>query len=602
MINYIDYSHGNGSLDCEINNYLYFLKFVCLDKKNVRRFVYRVINLYLKLDSLFVNYSDGSIEEKRTLRKASRYIKGIKKYVKDIKKIDSSIFSLAASRLEEKNTSLNNDNINYLNRYSKNKWDSDQISRTLIGDINGMIKRKRKNTLSSEKNNSSSIIFFDDLENNNKEFDNSNKEFDNSNKEFDNSNKEFDNSNKEFDISNKELDKIDLEKKINNNSLNDLFPNNENVKKDIEANLNEDNFFNFNNRLLTISELYELKKEIDLGDDIFIDLNNVSNSQSDFIKSYISVCDKYQKIEKSIHLIYDNSSIDFVIDLYKQIYDFVGFLISEMLEQIISLSKISCESTVNNLYNEKYLMDKNAFDVFVKFDVFIAKIQNYLKLLDDKKFKSLSDEDKKYLSKYLWDKYRLENINPFSIKEAVGLDLMSFINKNIFTLVQTVLDVKRNKENYKKYDLDIILENIDYNLEKYFPELAFSMQKKIDNDVILNNDEKLCIILNIKKSFAKKIGLIHGITELPSEAYDYCLSYILNKVFSCEFDDDLSFLYEECVNDIYHSKMEKYKTIDFFDKIIMILSGNNIKPNINKIKKELDNFCSKISNVNFDLS
>ena len=231
MINYIDYSHGNGSLDCEINNYLYFLKFVCLDKKNVRRFVYRVINLYLKLDSLFVNYSDGSIEEKRTLRKASRYIKGIKKYVKDIKKIDSSIFSLAASRLEEKNTSLNNDNINYLNRYSKNKWDSDQISRTLIGDINGMIKRKRKNTLSSEKNNSSSIIFFDDLENNNKEFDNSNKE-------FDNSNKEFDNSNKEFDISNKELDKIDLEKKINNNSLNDLFPNNENVKKDIITQIN----------------------------------------------------------------------------------------------------------------------------------------------------------------------------------------------------------------------------------------------------------------------------------------------------------------------------------------------------------------------------
>ena len=42
MIKYIDYK---GSLNTEINNYLYYLNEVCQDKRDVRRYVTSIISL-----------------------------------------------------------------------------------------------------------------------------------------------------------------------------------------------------------------------------------------------------------------------------------------------------------------------------------------------------------------------------------------------------------------------------------------------------------------------------------------------------------------------------------------------------------------------------
>ena len=115
-----------------------------------------------------------------------------------------------------------------------------------------------------------------------------------------------------------------------------------------------------------------------------------------------------------------------------------------MFEHIIHLSKVSCDiNKETGLYEEKYIMDRSVIDVFGKYDLFIAKIQNYVKLLNEKQGVNLSSSDKEMLSKILWDKYRLDDINPSSIKEAVSLDLMSFVNENPFTLVQTIPSSKR---------------------------------------------------------------------------------------------------------------------------------------------------------------
>ena len=46
MIKFTDYN--DDSIDTEINNYLYFLNEICLEKKNIRRYVVSIIRLYEK--------------------------------------------------------------------------------------------------------------------------------------------------------------------------------------------------------------------------------------------------------------------------------------------------------------------------------------------------------------------------------------------------------------------------------------------------------------------------------------------------------------------------------------------------------------------------
>ena len=566
MIKYIDYK---GSLNTEINNYLYYLNEVCQDKRDVRRYVTSIIRLYEKLDALPVDYSNDDIESNRTLRKSLRYINKIKKYVKKVKGINVDVFKSAADLLFEKN-GMSDDS--YVNRYSRENWNSEQISRTLTGDISGLIKRKRKDALSSIQtslNASSDTIYFDDYSD----------EINNINNNI----VEVTDQNEVNNITdNKQLESSfkTTESNAYNNKI--VIPNNDSSSDYIE-------------RVLIKKELIELKKEIDQKEDLFIDIDHIANEQKNVIKSYMSICEKYNKIDKLFHFIYDEASSNDIVNIYEKIYDFTGFLISEMFEHIIHLSKVSCDiDRENGLYTEKYIMDKSVIEVFGKYDLFIAKIQNYVKLLNEKQGSNLSSSEKEMLSKVLWDKYRLEDINPASIKEAVGLDLMSFVNENPFTLVQTLPYSKRKKESYKKYDLDRILENIDFSLEKYIPELFKSIKNKIMNDSLLNSNDKEYAINNIIMSFSKFIGEIHGLSEYPLVSHDYLISYIMNKVFSVS--ENLDGMLKECINDIYIEEKEKYNSLGFFEKF-MYSKG---KPNVSIIENNIKEFTQKIDSISFD--
>lgn len=566
MIKYIDYK---GSLNTEINNYLYYLNEVCQDKRDVRRYVTSIIRLYEKLDALPVDYSNDDIESNRTLRKSLRYINKIKKYVKKVKGINVDVFKSAADLLFEKN-GMSDDS--YVNRYSRENWNSEQISRTLTGDISGLIKRKRKDALSSIQtslNASSDTIYFDDYSD----------EINNINNNI----VEVTDQNEVNNITdNKQLESSfkTTESNAYNNKI--VIPNNDSSSDYIE-------------RVLIKKELIELKKEIDQKEDLFIDIDHIANEQKNVIKSYMSICEKYNKIDKLFHFIYEEASGNDIVNIYEKIYDFTGFLISEMFEHIIHLSKVSCDiDRENGLYTEKYIMDKSVIEVFGKYDLFIAKIQNYVKLLNEKQGSNLSSSEKEMLSKVLWDKYRLEDINPASIKEAVGLDLMSFVNENPFTLVQTLPYSKRKKESYKKYDLDRILENIDFSLEKYIPELFKSIKNKIMNDSLLNSNDKEYAINNIIMSFSKFIGEIHGLSEYPLVSHDYLISYIMNKVFSVS--ENLDGMLKECINDIYIEEKEKYNSLGFFEKF-MYSKG---KPNVSIIENNIKEFTQKIDSISFD--
>ena len=446
MNKFEEYTNVN-ILNTEINNYLYFLNEMCKDRKDIRRYVISILRLYEKLNSLPVDYTDKDINFNRTLRKSSRYINKIKRNVKKIKSIDSNIFKETADKLYEKKGDSDNSNIN---RYSKENWDNDQISRTLVGDISGLIKRKRRDVLSSNHinlDNSSETIYFDDYNNS------SNSNID----DVSNFSVDMNNTDKNSDIvkDNMVSPKIEDTKELDDNIM-------------IEKDFNSDDSSDYIKRTLIKKELIELKKEIDFNEDLFINIDHIVDDQKSVIKSYMSICKKYNNIEKMFHYIYDETSSNYIVGIFEEIYEFVGFLISEMFEHIIHVSKISCDiDSENGKFVSKYVMDSSIIDVFGKYDLFIAKIQNYVKLLNEKQGNKLSSSEKEILSKKLWDKYRLDDINPASIKEAVSLDLLSFINENPFTLVQTVPSSKINKDFYKKYDLDRILENVDFSLEKY---------------------------------------------------------------------------------------------------------------------------------------
>ena len=245
MIKYIDESN---TLNTEINNYLYFLNDVCQNKKDVRRYVTSILRLYEKLDSLPVNYSNEEINSNRTLRKSSRYVNKIKKYVKKIKSVDFSVFKEAADKLHE----INGQNGElYRNRYSKEDWDSEQISRTLAGDINGIIKRKRKDILSSineDINNSSDTIYFDD----------------------------YNDELKKIQVDDDILDKLDENnyKELVDSFDSDTVLNNIDEKHQ-EISFNNDMYLSddsndYVERILIKKELIELKKEIDHNEELFI--------------------------------------------------------------------------------------------------------------------------------------------------------------------------------------------------------------------------------------------------------------------------------------------------------------------------------------------
>ena len=583
MIKYIDYDKS--SLNSEINNYLYFLNYVCLDKKDVRRYVISILRLYEKIDSLPIDYDDEDINYYRTIRKSSRYINKIKKYVKKIKNANPSVFKEAADKLFEKNGQKMD---TYKNRYSKENWDSEQISRTLTGDINGIIKRKRNDFLFStvDVNNSSDTVYFDEY----------NEEINDNINEIiaENSVETNDLENSKETIADNSVEMKDI-----SSERNDFLDASDAKDKHEEISFNNDlylsdNSSNFIERTLIKKELLELKKEIDQNDDLFIDLDHISLEQRNVIKSYISICEKYNEINNLFHYIYENSSSNDIINIYQKIYEFTGFLISEMFEHIIHLSKVSCDiDEKSGLYEAKYLMDDSVLEVFGKYDLFIAKIQNFVKLLNEKQGANLLSSDKEMLSKILWDKYRLNDINPSSIKEAVSLDLMAFVNENPFTLVQTIPYSKKNTEAYKKYDLDKIMENVDYSLEKYIPELFKSMKKKIMNDSLLNDSDKDYAVSNIIVSFAKFIGEIHGISEFPIASHDYLLSYIMSKVFSVS--SDLDGLLKECIQDIYADEKEKYMSLGFFDKIL----SKKGKPKTNLIESKIKSFTQEIDNISF---
>ena len=576
MIKYMDY--GNSSIDIEINNYLYCLNEVCKNQKNVRRYVTSILRLYEKLNSLPVDYSNEDIQSNRTLRKSSRYINKIKKYVRKIKSVDSSVFREAADKLYMKNGESNEA---YKNRYSKEKWDSEQISRTLSGDISGIIKRRRRDVLSSIQvnlNNSSDTIYFDDYNEDIKDLEKDNEVITVTNENIEKKNIQTISNNKQIKTTAKSI----IDNKNQDLSINDEY-------------YYSDNSLDYVERPLIKKELIELKKEIDQKEDLFIDIDHIAIEQRKVIKSYMSICEKYNKIDKLFHFLYDEASSNDIINIYERIYDFTGFLISEIFEHIIHLSKISCDiNSEKGLYEEKYLMDDSVLDVFGKYDLFIAKVQNYVRLLNEKQGDSLSSSDKKMLSKLLWDKYRLDDINPSSIKEAVSLDLMSFVNENPFTLLQTISSSKRKKESYKKYDLDKILENVDHNLEKYIPALFKSIKNKIIRDSILRDDDKEYAVSNIIMSFSKFIGEIHGLSEFPDVSHDYLISYIMNKVFSAS--EDLDGMLRECVNEMYIEEKEKYKSLSFFEKIVY----SKGKPNVTTIENRLKEFTQKIDNISFD--
>lgn len=645
MINYIEKSTSSVGIDVEINNYLFYLNKACSQKNDVRRFVKHIVRLFEKLNSLPIDYLDGSVEEKRTLRNSSRYISKIKKYLKKVKTIDISVFLCASNLLREDNKE---------NRYFRADWDSEKIYRALSGDISSLIKRKRKDLLifsesitSTGKTDDLCTVYFDEKDVDSKieknELDISDQSEDELlDEQFDlgNITEEDDNhllddileknifsdvagsSTVEDDIYDfyfgesddrplvekednvKEFEKVNKIDKIEeNDSIDNLFVNDNgesDVKNSVSISSSEDIIENKDEtddeRVLTKRELVELKKEIDFNEDLFVDLNNISVSQKLVIDSYSSVCKKYESLSKTFPTIYNNISNNEVIKIYEKMYDFVGSLISEMFEHIIHLSKVSCEKdSKGDIFKEKYVMNGDVIQVFGKYDLFIVKVQNMMKILDEKYSDKLSSTEKKILSNSLWNKYRLDDISPSSIKEAVSLDLMSFINENPFTLLQTVVSTRRKNEEYKKYDLNRILDNIDFSLEKFTPELVQSMETKINHDNSLSETEKAEIINNIKRCFSSYIGEIHGIRELPISSYSYLISFIMNNVFHA--DEELSSKYNECVSDVYSEELSKYKSLGFFGRLL----GKSKKPTTDEIKLIINNFCDDVCSVDYSL-
>lgn len=604
MIKYTNYI--NSSIDTEINNYLYFLNEVCLDKKDVRRYVTSILRLYEKLNSLPADYSNEDINSNRTLRKSSRYINKIKRFVKKIKSVDPAVFKEAADKLFERNGESNE---SYKNRYSKNNWGSEQISRTLSGDISGIIKRKRKNIISSIDNilDSSETIYFDDY-NENEVIEGIDEIASNDTEETASDTDNLDSTDKIVsDIKNLDSSEKNISDTKNLDSTENNISDTVNNSISLENKLNVNEAISYNNdyyvsdkssdyvkRILIKKELIELKKEIDQNEDLFIDIDHISLEQRNVIKSYMDICEKYKNIDSLFRFIYDGASSSDIVNFYEKMYDFTGFLISEMFEHIIHLSKISCDfNSENKLYEEKYIMDDSVVDVFGKYDLFIAKVQNYVMLINKKYGNILSSSDKDRLSKILWEKYRLDDINPSSIKEAVSLDLMSFVNENPFTLVQTMSLSKRKKESYKKYDLDKILENVDYNLEKYIPELFKSIKNKIMKDSILSDEDKEHAVSNIIVSFSKFIAEINGLSDYSNVSHDYLISYIMNKVFSVP--EDLEGMLKESINNLFIEEKEKYNSLSFFDKIVY----RKRKPNVSIIENRLREFTQKIDNISF---
>ena len=222
----------------------------------------------------------------------------------------------------------------YKNRYSKENWDSEQISRTLTGDINGIIKRKRNDFLFStaDVNNSSDTVYFDEY---NEEInDNINETIAENSVEIndlENSKETIaDNSVETKDISserNDSLDASDAKDKHEEISFNnDLYLSN--------------NSSNFIERTLIKKELLELKKEIDQNDDLFIDLDHISLEQRNVIKSYISICEKYNEINNLFHYIYENSSSNDIINIYQKIVFKVINITSKIILYFLNASKI----------------------------------------------------------------------------------------------------------------------------------------------------------------------------------------------------------------------------------------------------------------------
>ena len=653
MIKYINSKKGKGSLNTEVNNYLFCLNNVCFENDGVRRYIIHIISLYEKLDHLSVDYVIGGLDEKRTNRKSKQYINKIKRLLRKIKNIDSNTFVDASKSLMEKNK---NTDVGFINRYSKNNWDSDKISRTLMSDISSIIKRKRKDYLADPNNDISvsdefSAVFFDEKNDflEDKTIDSVLTVMDKQAKEIEekleeervNAFNNFDDSS-EYETSEelneeKSISEINEENLESNDEVNyedsvsevgeEIIPlktnedintdylytkndlsrientNNEPISEKIEdekievLNVDDYDFEQQDNgvRVLSKTELQELKKEIDNKEELFLNIDDIHLNQRLVIKSYISICEKNSEIDKKFHLEIDDLSSVYIINIYEQIYDFVGFLISELFEHIIHISKVSCEkSPETNNFKEQYVIDDSVIQIFGKYNIFIAKIQNYVKELNNNYYDMLSDADKKYLSDNLWNKYRLEDINPSFIREAVSLDLMAFINKNPFTLLQTVITEKRRNDYYKKYDLKRILENVDSSLEKYIPELVASIEITIRNNQVLSDNDKNEIMDRIKMCFAYFIGNIHGMKDLPEKSHIYLINYILNKVFNYNYDLDIMF--DKCVLNIYSDEMDDYKSLGLFDRF---LSGKS-KPSKDRIKNKINLFCDDISKVDFN--
>ena len=598
---YIDYYSGHGEFDAEINNYLIALNEVCKDKRDIRRYARRILNLYNKIMSLPIQSSLESIEYLRSKRKFSRYSSKIKKLIKKVKAFDASVFSEAAQLLSEKNLStylsltgeefISDDS--FFERYFKNGWSSEQISRNLSSDISGIFIRL------SNKININDISNCDDTSSDDEIIDEIISRVDEQisvieetieNNTLDYSSIDLSSSNQELNIEeiDGDFDSLNESKTVTSEKKEDTF--------DLDENLGFSEI-----RLLTLIELKQLKKEIDNNEKLFVELENIDEKQKRIIDSYIQICDMCRSIDKSIALISENTSIDSIMDLYRKIYSLAGKFCSEMFEQIIGISKVGSYnvSSPTPHLEEKYLVNKDVINVFGLSDVFLAKIQNYIKTLKEKQPHDLSEDDYKNLYNELWDKYKLEGVYPAAIKEAISYDIMEFINQNPYTLLQTLTFDIRSNTCFKKYDLLILLDYIVPDLESFTLELSQCLCDNISNSKSLTDCEKSEIIDNIKNTFAKHYANNHGALELPSAAYDHAILQVKNEIYTNAGDrQDLSLEREQTIQNVYNEEKEEYASLSFSQKFFGKIFGTVEKPNENQIKDEINSFDEKISSIN----
>lgn len=513
----------------EVNNYLFFLNKVCDDYREIRRFSYRLCYLFEKLNELSFDDDENSLLYLRNKRRSLQYAKEVKKNIKKIKEYDLSVFDKASKRLVRNNLDVYDDSLRDYSRYIG--VEPEKLVRVLSGDLSNLFSNKR--LLKMQKHAA------------------------------------------EVTEEKKNIEKVSEVKK-----------NIEIEKKDMtDVSFNESADVIYNKRLLDKKELEQLKKEIDSGNSLFINLNNVAYEQRDIINDYILISRELNDFSFKIDQFNGNESNFSVMDLYRNLYSIAGSIVNSMFETVMHLSKVVSGNVLN------YVMDRSVIDVFDTSDVFLTQVEDNFNKIESKFSNRLSNSEKNELKQELWHRYKLCGVTAFDIRETVSFDVLAFIIENPFTLFQTIRPNESNKGIFKKYDLSILLEFVIPEIVGTTVHVVKSLEQSINENKEFSENDKVSVLSYIKEIFSQKYVADLGVDQMSPLAYDYFVSFVVNKVYSNNKSfSEIKALRNDLIDKIYDEYMFQYKSVSLFDRLF----GDALKPNYNEIRESIISFENKL--------